>query len=221
MFKKFSRRGQGHVEMIISFVLFVGFLVFVFAIFNPLFRTEKSISADNEKTVIVKNISDSVGKLAVVVASSDDCYSVNEIKKFYGSNFVEIIDVPPTPTSQGKYTLYFGDFFDPSLVGKVSCSEAKGNAYSLGAYTDQSLIIKQKAISLKQLYDANYKAVASELGIINFAFAFRNLDGTPLDGMSVTPSIPQSVDIASLDSPVVVIDDKAKIEEFIMNVRTW
>ena len=208
-----NKLGQGHVEIILSATLFIGFLIFVFIFLNSSLKSGKELPVSKVQDAIIDRISSDVGKLSVAVTSSNNCYSLGQVNDEYGTNFVETID------NQRKYTIYYGDFFDNNIIGKISCS-GKPEDYKLGTYIEESIIVYDKILELKQSYDNNYESLKNSLNIEDFSFQFKD-NGQEIQELSVKPNIPENVDVASKDLTVRVINNKAEIKEFVLNIKTW
>ena len=85
--RELNNRAQGHVEIILSFVIFIGFLLFIFIFMNPFAKTkETSHIMDNIQKSIINEISGDVGKLSVVVNEGKNCYYFSND---YGINYAE------------------------------------------------------------------------------------------------------------------------------------
>lgn len=216
-----NKKGQGHVEMIISFVLFVGFLLFVFLFLNPFYESTQKISITKESEIILKRLSEPVGKLFAIVETSEDCYDLKKVNKIYGDNFIEVKEISD-PGKPLRYTIYYGKFFDPENVGDISCSSKTGKAYTLGAYTQEEVIVKQKIIDMKTAYETDYSALLLDLGIGHFTFSVRDFDGNTFSELSVSGDrVPEDAEVFSKDIPIVVMDDKGAKTEYILNIRRW
>jgi len=219
---------QGHVEMILSFVMFAGFLVFIFFILNPFFESTTKIDIKNVRTGIIDNITSSLGRLSVIVNSSNDCYDVDLIRDSFGENFIEIADSVNDPEDPIRYTLYFGDFFDSSIVGFVSCSSELNRNYTLGNYFKEEVVDYNKAQILKENYESDYLSLRNSLGVGDFSFNFTDLDKKQIyhfddseKSLSAKRRVPENVDIFSDEILVRVIDKNGKIYEMILNLKTW
>ena len=209
-----SKRSQGHIEVIISFVIFIGFLLFVFIFLNPFARTkEPSYIMDNIQKAIINNITDEVGKLRIIVNQTTDCYNSSKVLN-YGNKFVEVRD----SKNPRLYTIYFGDFFS----GTLSCSPL-GKNYTLGMYSKEKMVIYDKISDLKGSYNVDYKNLKISLGITNdFLFKTRNLIGEETPELSVTRNIPKGIDVESREIPIRVINNSnGQIQELILNIIVW
>ena len=235
--RQLNRTAQGHVEIIISFVLFIAFLLATFAIFNLANTNYKRTSLEHEQEVILDYISSPYGKLSIYVDQVDDCYNDKKniieqqfgdinIQTKYGSSFIEAYSTQVNNPKQSRvYTLYFGDFFNPSLYGVVSCASQKGKKYTLGGYIKEQVIVEQKFKDFKLDYEnpLKYSALATTLGIDNFAFSVRTISGVKVDFFSVSPNkkISSTLKIVSIDFPIIVMDDQGIKREYIINIQKW
>jgi len=130
-----SKRSQGHVEVIASFALFIGVLIFIFFIMNPFAKAqERTLFIDNVKRGFLQNVSDKTGKLSVIVETPGNCYNLDEVKK-YGEYFVEVEEEPR------KYTLYYNNFFGPAQT--PSC-DGEPEDYELGIYSEEQMLFYER-----------------------------------------------------------------------------
>ena len=206
-------KAQIHIEIIISFVIFVGFLIFVLVFINPLATTSsKQINTEEVKQVILEKMSEKVGILSAIVDTSDDCYSLEGVSE-YGSNFVEFKD------ADRKYTLYFSDIFGE---GTISCSSKTGTNFVLGVYYEDEIIFEDYVKELKEGYETNYEYLKESLEVdSDFAFNFKNLAGDSLPELSATKESPTGVERDAQESPVKIIDSSGNLQDRILNLRVW
>ena len=75
-----NKKAQSHVEMMLSFVIFVGALMFIFIFLNPFAKTADKVSViDDIQRVLIEDIGSEVGKMSVIVNDySLDCYSLTK-----------------------------------------------------------------------------------------------------------------------------------------------
>ena len=208
-----NKIASSHVEMIISFVLFAGFLTFLFLFLNPVSQVSNLPEVEIIKDKVIKEVSSDTGKLSIIVGSSNDCYSGD--LSGYGSDFIEVKDV----NNLRRYTLYFGDFFDSNLVNKISCLDKEGNNFTLGGFLEGEIVVYDKVSELKERYDSNYLGLRDSLDVEEFTFTLYDLDRNP--EIDVDGRIPGNIVVASIDVPINVIYDDARMEEKVLNVRAW
>ena len=99
--EKMNNRAQGHIEIILSFLIFIGFLLFMFIFLNPFAKVETKDIIDNIKDSIINEISSEVGKLSIIVETTNHCYDNSKVL-VYGSKYLEV-------NEDRKYTIYFND----------------------------------------------------------------------------------------------------------------
>ncbi len=161
---KKQKKAQGHVEVILSFVIFIGFLLFMFIFLNPFARTKESnYIMNNIQKVIINNITNEIGKLSIILNESGTCYNFSDD---YGSNYKQIEE------ADKKYMIYFYPIFSDNTKD-IDCD--KGN-YTLGIYSEENMIVYEKIIDLKNNYERDYEGLKRTLGITNdFLFSVRNI----------------------------------------------
>lgn len=206
-----SKRSQGHIEVMLSFVIFVGFLLFVFMFLNPFAKTKSNQVIKNIQESVINEISDEIGKLSIIVNKTTDCYDNSKVL-IYGDKFIEKSEVPR------KYTIYYNNIFGTG--GIPSCSAELGRNYSIGTYSKEKIVIYEKVQELKSNYTENYEDLKTSLGILNeFIFELKKIDGGVEIG--VNKNIPAGIEVESVNIPIRVINSKANISEYILNIRTW
>ena len=200
----------------ISTVFFLGFLMFILIYMNPFTFIKQDISLDPTKNAILKEIQSEMGILSVIVNTTSDCYDLTEINYLQGDNFTEAIK------SDRKYAIYYGNFFDPSIVGYNSCyfSGVQMN-YTFGAYIEEKIIVFEKIQALKALYKLNYGGAKDLLRINDFEFQFKYFNNSEVDALSVHGKIPENVDIFSRENPVRIINKEGHIQEYIFKISVW
>jgi hypothetical protein len=209
--KSWNSRSQAHVEMMISFVIFLGALILIFLFLSPFAKTKTVDNSINEvQKIILNKISSDIGKLSVIVNSSSDCY---DVPAEYGTGFIEAPDANPR-----RYNLYF----NLNGAGLKSCLTSTGRNFSLGVYSTENLVVYDNAVGLTNNYNSDYKELKNSLGITkDFSFSFRELDGSAINQISVLKNISQGIEVSSNDIPVRVINSSAAIKNLILNIRVW
>ncbi len=208
---KKQKRAQSHVEVMVSFVIFIGFLLFIFIFLNPFARTgEPNYIIDNIQKAIINNITDEVGKLSIILNESGTCYKFNETD--YEGDYLE--------TYEGrKYAIYFSDMFDNTeTIKENNCNPSN---YTLGVYSTEKIVIYEKILYLKSSYN-NYEDLKKSLGITtDFLFKTKNLIGEEVPELSVARNVPRGIDVESREIPIRVINNSGQIQELILNIRVW
>lgn len=218
-----KRKAQGHVEMIITTIFFLGFVVFIIFFMNPLSATKEDLPIVNIKDGFIQEASKQVGILSVV-NDKTGCYDLTQINQVYGSNFIEVPDPSNTDPLKTKeeYIIYYGDFLNPAQVGVISCLGRTGpDVSSFAGYIEESIVNYEKVQELKTLYESDYSGLKDQLGVGDFEFKFLTLNEIEIEALSVNGLVPQSTDILSQQIPLRVINKDAKINEYILRIRVW
>ncbi len=210
------KKAQGHVEIMISFALFIGVLIFILLFMNPLAKTQEKVSFINKvEQTIIQNVSVEIGKISVILNDSGDCYNSNAVKE-YGLEFIEVQDNPR------KYTIYYNELFGSG--GIPGCSPGPED-YQLGVYSKEQMFVYEKIQDLIVVYNLDedsYKNLKKALKITDdFLFQFKDINGNEVPELSVSRTIPSGVNVESKEFPVRMIDELGNIQELILNIRAW
>jgi hypothetical protein len=212
-----QKNAQGHVEMIISFVMFVGAVMFIFMYINPISKNQETFSiSDKIQGVLIENISTSMGKVYVIANESNGCYNISEFILSYGNNFREVQD----SQNPRVYVIYFSPLFDHNAPHNLNdCPETN---YTLTAYSNERVIFYEYIQDLKLNYDNDYNNLKKQLGITNdFLFSVYDLKGTKIEEISVDKNIPSGINVESYELPIRVINRSADINPYILKINAW
>ena len=206
-----SKNSQSHVEIMISFVIFIGFLLFIFIFMNPFARTkEPSYIMDNIQKAIISNISSTIGRLSVVTNGSS-CYNKSKFDQYLKTG--EKIRV--VQENEKRYIVYYGEFFEED---NPDCNLPMN--YTLGAYSREDVIVFEKILDLNESYNLNYDNLKKSLGITNdFLFSVQDLVGN--ERVSVSRNIPTRIDVEAREIPIRVINSQGQIQELILKIKVW
>jgi len=218
--KKISKKAQGHIEIILSFIIFIGFLLFIFMFLNPFTKTkETGYIMDNIQKSIINKISDDVGRLSVIVNEDDKCYDKTKFSQYL--NVEDKIRVVQDNKNTRKYDVYYGNFFIENNP-EPDCS--LGENYTLGTYSIEKMIIYDKISVLKDDYESDYDNLKKSLRITNdFLFKIRNLAGEEDSLLSVEypKNIPTGIDIEAREIPIRIIQNNGIIIEKKLYIQAW
>ncbi len=208
-------RGQTHVEVILSFIIFISAVIFIFIFLNPLANKEQQLpNIDYIKRIIIENSSSNVGKLPIIFTTGGNCYNFDENN--YNGKYIEVQN-----EDIRKVTVYFSNSFTSNNAPRKNPSCAQ-QVYTLGLYSEEQILDYIKITRLKQNYESDYNGFRNSKGINNeFSFSFKDLNGVLASDLSVSKEIPERTNVLSLEFPVRVIDQNANIKEYIMDVKAW
>lgn len=219
-----NKRGQGHVEFLISFVLFTSAIFLLFYFINPLKNSQPDVKIqENAKEMIINNISDEIGELIIVVNKEvnpleNPCYKL-DLDDYENQKFTEIDETPATENNKNIYHLYFSKYSNDI---HPSYDSGCGEDFSIGVYSKENYVIAQKILELKVDYENNYNELKKSLGLKNdFAFSFKYLDGAVESRYGAEKFSSKNVEKYSTEFPIRVIDETGKISQMIINIKLW
>ena len=234
-----TKKSQSHVEMILSFVIFVSFVFFLLVFLNPLKQKEiNSKDLDKAEAKIIENLSITYRYLSLFLDYPviENCFSVKNplnlqdkiiVKDINGNlrlstNDENTISISSSPGNTA-YILYFSeDFFYPPLSG--SCNVLPETDYSFGALGYEKLVLYENLAELNQEYKSNYSALKSSLGLVmdrDFEFAIYNLDGRVLFNETLNSHKIKGSNIFSRQVPLRVIYKNATQDSVLFYLRVW
>lgn len=219
-----SNLSQGHVEMIISLVLFVSALVFIFVFISPFPQNQEKIPyLKNVERQIIGDLDYEIGKLSVVTNVPGGCYyfKENNYREDSKTKYIEVLD----STNPRKYNIYFSDMFEDDFAPHLSNNPAKcraGENYTLSSYSKESIIFYERIEELKNSYELDYRSLKNSLGINReFSFSVLHFDKKEIPGLSVSKLTPTGVERESGFIPIRVMNKNAEIQELILNLKVW
>ncbi len=160
-----NKRGS-HVSFIISFVLFVSFLIFFIGIIKPFEKAEtgKEALLKHLENEISKEVSADVLVVSALENSGDDCSEINglNIKNYISKKEGDLLKI---------YS--FGEFPDNTF----QCNQQ--DKYEIGLIRNQSYILESKVFNLNESYNSDYLDIKEKFGIPeanDFEFSFLDID---------------------------------------------
>ncbi len=217
MIYKLNSRSQSHVEMMLSFILFVSAIIFIFIFINPISKTqEKESDAKKVQEIIIRNISSNFGKLSIITNNSADCYDFSP-QEYSEYNYIEKWE----NQNSRKYSILFSDIFD-SVNAPNKSSQCPGQNYTLGSYSEEKIIVHEKIKLFKQNYESDYSSLRNSLAIKDdFSFSFKYINGDETAEISAYRQIPSRSRVDSENFPVRIINKSGDVKEFVINIKVW
>jgi len=246
MIKKIrNKKAVSHVEVIISFVIFIGFLVFLFAFLNPIKSKKLSDNVlDKINREIIDFASVNYSYISFVLDDSlfsfqdfinSNCFGIeieldNEvIVRDKNNNIVSAendiginrVYITKSSISNNKfYTIYASDIFSQqSLSG---CFELDEKDYNLGLLRKEKVLYLDKLINLKNLYESDYNNLKKRFDIPSsndFGFSVREANGEEI--IKVIKKRVGKINVVAKDFPVQILNQSGAIKYVIMNVQAW
>lgn len=233
-----KRKAQEHIETVLAFTIFVGFLIALLLFFNPVRQSSSSLAVlDDVQTKIMKNISGSYSILSLIIsetANLGSCFSVVDIVGF-GSK-VWVINskrelIASSMSSSGKnlniagtgryYVIYFNstdNFNSPALSG--NCNPLGLEDYDFGIINSETSVMFERLLELNESYTSDYNKLKTDLGV-NGDFSFVVLNET--NGIIMQQSIQRvkGLNVLSRSVPILAVDKNLQKKQIILNLQVW
>lgn len=233
-----GKKSQMHIEMIMSFVLFVGFIIAILLFINPVKEQKVSMLAlDNAQNQILKNVSSSYSYIPLILDSSvsESCFSVdNPLPALTSNLFVQNQNnnIIKSKLDSGKiylekiddsklYKFYFSNIFNVYSSIASDCLALDESAYSFGALSVESVVLYENLLKLNESYNSDYGSLKKELKISNnFDFTIYDFNRTVLmKGDSKNKVF--SSNVLAREFVLNSADKDNNKKEAILNLRVW
>ena len=226
-----NKRGD-HIGTVISFVLFMTFVVFLYSITSPALK-----SSDEEENLlvylenkIIENISDYLTSISVSFSPSGNCLQVNNYP--YASNVLvknsegEIVNSDVLSgnlyielNSESFFNIYASESFLNSPEWDSSSCNPSAN-YNLGLYRTEEKVSEEKVSELLKVYSENYDRVKEYFKVpdsreFGFGFIYNNNTLVSTDDKNV------STNIYTNKIPVEYFNEEAEILQGFVNIKVW
>lgn len=196
-----KKRGIGHVEMIISFILFISAIVFVVLFFKPQNSTtyflesslksvslsfEDVVSVEMEKySVIVKN--NEVGNAVEILGIAGDMNARvldsngNVLDSEKDNNIIYFLN----PKKEKVVYVNFCEEFDNSkLPSGIIKQKHDSSSYLLGSSMNVLVLSEKKIKEMRDLYESDYNGFKEKIGVLDnadFGFSLVFLNGSRIE----------------------------------------
>ncbi|SRR3972149_3598933 len=198
-----NKKGS-HVGFVISFVLFVTFIIFVYVILSSRvdFGQEKANSLSYVKAEIINRVSENLTSVSIAIGQQNpqSCVQLTDFfsKTGLGDRFVVADDSGNVlPSGKGGndlfiernnnlfFRVYGSEEFNSSGGALNNCQPLNENSqgYILGLSRDSREIFESKVLELFENYTENYEALKIDMKISSvdeFGFRFTYSNGTEI-----------------------------------------
>lgn len=207
---KIEDKKGSHVSFIISFILFISFLIFFIGIIKPFEKVEtgKSSLLKHLEDEIIKSVSDDVLVISALEDQSADCLEINNlnIKNYIAKQEGNLLKI------------YSSDEFPSNAF---SCNPAQ-QGYEIGLIRTQKYVIQSKVLELNDSYNADYKTLKENFGIPeanDFEFSLLDINKNSLIKTEFK-EIPQ-IEVFAESIPVTYFDENEGIKNGHMRIAVW
>lgn len=236
---KSKKAAIGHVEMILSFILFVSFLLFLFIFLNPVKKSKISeFDLDFAIDKLVENISSELDyvslsiDLAETSQISANCFSASiniepgdkthvinqlgeNVSSVYSNGRISIEEKPDN-YKRFYYIYSFPDFQEIPISG---CQDLT-SGFEIGARREINVLYDNKLSYINYSYFSNYDNLRRNLGIIN-DFGFIIYDLTKTNKLYDCTRAENSRLSLSKDKNFQILYSNGSINNVILNVQIW
>jgi hypothetical protein len=240
-----NKRGS-HVGMILSLVIFITFLVFLYTTLEPIIKTQKDKGALLDYLQIELTEKFSADLTSIVISSrggddgKDNCIEINyneigienpanisvviydEFNNPIGSNFEEVnLIVNKFDDKKEFFKIYYSEEELNNSAEFNVCQKIIGSGeMTFGQIKTRKHIFESKIISLINEYDKEYGGLKEELKIplgSEFGLSFTYSNETVIE----TSEGDILTNVYSEEVPIQYIDEKASTNAGFMSVRVW
>jgi hypothetical protein len=223
------KRGFSHVEVILSFVIFTGFLLFLFSIFNPLQMNKEERYFDSLKRNLVEKVSIDLNFFTLKL----DFMNTGCFKFDYNGEFENIkVKNKDGELVRGEkrggsililgegefFYIYSSKEFDKDLIAGA-CNKIEEKNYSIGLWRDLDVVSNESLNKLKREYENNYESLKEELNLPDskdFSFSVMEEDNEILKVVRKKRG-----EVFSKSFPLQIVYKNGEIKYSIMRVEIW
>ncbi|GBE20178.1 MAG TPA: hypothetical protein ENG87_04395 [Candidatus Pacearchaeota archaeon] len=230
---KINNKKGSHVGVILSFVLFITFLIFIYTLIEPtiVVQKDKQYLLNYIEGEILKRVSENLTSVIVSANSSHVGFNCLEINKTrLGLDGLDYIvkdenNIIVNSSSAGEFTriywpvrskvffkiYYSNETFSDSIMENTLCDNATIRSVRTDKYVSRSKMVN--------LID-NYADFESSLNLPSgnyFSYSFEYTNGTKIE----TGEKNVSTSVYAKEKPVQYLDSEANLNKGIINIRVW
>jgi hypothetical protein len=243
MVRKGDKRGS-HVGVVVSFMLFVAFILFIILILEPALRTEQTRdvflqgvenNVINKSSAVLKTVTisvdSSVSSSCVSISSFFDDFGFDERIVInseegdeIGSSVSDIdssaLQIERNSNSENLLKIHNSEVFSSISSSSVSCeSVSEGSGYNVGITKKGIYIFEDRISGLISDY-SDYDLLREELNVPNgtdLGIAFFYQNGSSIETFDSEPTTNIYVD----ETPVEYVDNSGRVLSGRLRIRIW
>lgn len=230
-----TKKGAAHVEMMISFIIFISFVTFMMVIFKPSRIVAADTSAlDITESKIIEHVSVNLTVSSLILNSN---FSTNVGNCTYAkfslpsnitikSENMSIVDAKRDSENiyfkyngQRFYRVYSSEELEEKSFDTAGCQKLNESNYTIGVTRMQKKVAYSNLIKLNESYYNDYENLKKNLSLINdFTFIVRDSSRTIFEGNKYKP---KGVNIIAKDIQIEILDKNASLSRAILNLQVW
>lgn len=233
-----DKRGS-HVGVVLSFVIFVTFLVFLYSLLGSKVTPQaKEGFLDYLRLELLERFSTNFTRITIDIDTAvPSCSKLKNLigEAEIGSNIIvkdsdeEIVDSEFSgndlivKSSDDFFKVYYAEYFDGLGSGSESCTELEiDEDYSISLLRTEEYVFEEKVIELIENYktEIGYENLKEELRIptgTEFGISFENSEG----GITETGISETAKEVHVREIPIQYVDDEANILLGKLNIQIW
>jgi len=225
MIKIKHKKAQGHIEMMISFSVFIVFLMLLFIIFNPLKRPVNPAVVESVYLKLNEELGTELQK--AFISDNVVCASNTDIPSLEFFSGLDLCSSGGIKKSEGS-----GCFIYCSESGKINL-DSSGTEQVLKeniTYVNSKIMWSESDIdSFENAYCDDYDELKNKLGILTNDFAikiyysdypkFKDIEKSA--SCLSPPPIPSNLEVYSRIYPIEWFDLDAKVTQGILQIYVW
>ena len=229
----FFRKGFGHVEAVITLVIFIAFIVFAFTFFSP-FRASRTLTSTLDYSWREVNDFTSNNLVSYSVVISPTAPSSISIL-IPGSNLnASVLDSSGKAISSfnNQFGVHFTKPLDNFVVIRYSKQFNVGNFiigspltpndYSISSSDTKDIMFENLFLKLNDTYYSNYTGLKKQFNLPNrvqFGFSVIFSDGSKIEAYQ---NVPSGVEVISKNDRLLIVRNISLKEEYAeVNVQVW
>jgi len=226
-----------HVEMILSFIIFVGFVIFLLAAF-PVYKPSKStLGLDAAERGVSDYVSSNVKYFTVVlnktVSKTCFCFENNSgidrvvamdehggiIGSYYYNGLICIND------KEDFHSVYSStEFREERFTGECENLDNTTRGYLIGLEDDISMASYNKIANLTKIYNTDYENLKNRMSIPageDFGFRVVDLKGREILNLSAMKNKPAKTQVSARSFPAQIVYENGSFVFAMINVQEW
>ena len=232
------KKRASHVGMVLSFVIFVAFLLFIFTTLQPLTETnsQRDIFLDYLKVTITDQVSSNLTKITVSGVEDKKKLKIAPSENFdYGGDYFvvkddEFVDIPAESVNReilirkskdnGLVYLYFSPEEIISGAIKNMGSEVSYEEVDISLYQERKYIFESKVLNFIEELDTEYEIVKNDLeisGANDFGVIFENAQGDIFQ--TLEQDVQENIYVDRI--PIEYVNSSANVLHGFLSVKVW
>jgi len=233
-----NKKAQGHIEMILSFVIFIGFILAIFFLFVPAKHTPIDYAIfDKVQMKILENLSFQYQTASLILNSNfaDSCFAVEDPFNISSNVLVQDLngDIKKVKKDGGKiyiahtsnnryYKLYFSDNFNSPRLSSEECLNLEKANYSFGVLSSEQRVLYENLEILNKTYLTDYPKLKQLIGFGNdFDFIIIDKNRNILFNESLSLHKLKKANVLSREFPLAIIDKNASKRDLLFILEVW